>query len=75
MKSERMSMEPSIKNDIKKPIERQRRSDRTGRLKRDSLRWQRKRATIEKYEDEKFGVSEMNIGMGLQVHNSKAVAD
>jgi hypothetical protein len=62
-------MEPSIKGENCKSNERKRKQDRTGRLKRDLRRWQRKRVTIEKYKEEKFGVPKMDSGAELSVHN------
>ena len=60
-------MEPSIKGENCKSNERQRKQDRTGRLKRDLQRWQRKRVTIEKYMEEKFGVPKTENGVKLSV--------
>jgi hypothetical protein len=64
-----MIMEPSIKGENCKSNERKRKQDRTGRLKRDLRRWQRKRVTIEKYKEEQFGVLKTDSGVNLSVHN------
>jgi hypothetical protein len=62
-------MEPSIKGENCKSNERKRKQDRTGRLERDLRRWQRKRVTIEKYKEGKFGVPKTDRGVELSVHN------
>ncbi|VVB62551.1 Uncharacterised protein [uncultured archaeon] len=66
-----MSMETFIKSENCESNERRRKPDHTERLKRDLRRWQRKRATIEKYKEEKFGVPETGRGVELSVHNLK----
>ena len=62
-------MEPSIKNENCESNEPKRRSDSTGRLERDLRRWQRKRATIEKFKEEKFGLPKTDRGVELSTHN------
>jgi hypothetical protein len=62
-------MEPSIKSENCKSSESKQKPDRKGILERDLRRWQRKRATIEKYKEEKFGVPETDSGVGLSIHN------
>lgn len=61
-------MEPSIKDETCKSNERKRRHN-TGSLERDLLRWQRKRATIEKFKEEKFGGPKTDRGVELSVRN------
>jgi hypothetical protein len=62
-------MEPSIKSENCESNERKRKPDHTGRLERDLQRWQRKRATIEKYNEERFGVPETDSEIELSVYN------
>ena len=62
-------MEPSIDGENCKLNERKRKQDGTGRLERDLRRWQRKRETIEKYKEEKFGGPKTDSGVELSVHN------
>ena len=64
-----MIMEPSINCKDCKLNERKRKRDSTGRVERDLQRWQRKRVTIEKYKEEKFGVPKTDRGVELRVHN------
>jgi hypothetical protein len=64
-------MEPSIESENRKSNKRKRGQD-VGRLERDLQRWQRKRATIEKYKGEKFRVPKTDRGVELRVHNLKA---
>jgi hypothetical protein len=61
-------MEPSIKNENCESNEPKRRSDSTGRLERDLRRWQRKRATIEKFKEEKFGLPNTDSGVDMSAH-------
>jgi hypothetical protein len=62
-------MEQSIKNENCESNEAKRRSDRTRRQGRDLRRWQRKRETIEKFEEEKFGLPKTDRGVELSAHN------
>jgi hypothetical protein len=64
-------MEPSIKRENCESNERKRKPDHPGRLERDLQRWQRKRATIEKYNEERFRVPETDREIELSVHNLK----
>jgi hypothetical protein len=64
-----MIMEPSLKDADCKSNERKRKLDPTGRRERDLRRWQRKRETIEKFEEKKFGVPKTDRGFELRVHN------
>lgn len=59
-------MEPSIKGENRKSIERKRSA---GRLERDLQRWQRKRETIDKYKGEKFRVPKTDRDAELSVHS------
>jgi hypothetical protein len=61
-----MSMEPSIKGENCKSHDRKHKPDHAGR-ERDLRRWQRRRATIEKYKEEKFSVPETDSGVGLSI--------
>jgi hypothetical protein len=61
-------MEPSIKSENCESNKRKRKPDLAGR-ERDLRRWQRRRATIDKYKGEKFNVPETDRGVGLSLHN------
>jgi hypothetical protein len=59
-------MEPSIKSENCESNEPKRSA---GSQERDLRRWQRKRETIEKYREEKFGVPETDRGVELSIPN------
>jgi hypothetical protein len=66
-----MSMELSIKDENTILGNKTKRSPNPDKLKRDSRRWQRKRATIGKYMQEKFGLPAAGRGIELDIHNPK----
>jgi hypothetical protein len=61
-------MESSIKGEKCKSNERKRKLDSTGR---DLRRWQRKRATIESLNEERFGVPKTDSDVEPGIHNLK----
>jgi hypothetical protein len=60
-------MESSIKSENCESGKGKRKPDLAGR-ERDLRRWQRRKATIEKYKEEMFGVREKDMGMEISVH-------
>ncbi len=51
--------------------DRKKRSSNPDKRKRDSQRWQRKKATIGKYLQEKFGTPVEGSGIGLDIYDPK----
>jgi hypothetical protein len=61
-------MEPSIIDENTIDEKRKKNLSHSEKLKRDSQRWQRKRATIGKYMQEKFGLPAEGRNMELNIY-------
>jgi hypothetical protein len=64
-------MEPSIKDQNTMPGNKKKRPKNSERLNRDLQRWQRKRATIGKYTQEKLGSSVVDRSIELDIYKTK----
>jgi hypothetical protein len=64
-------MEPSIKGENDISGDRKKRSPDPEKKRRDLQRWQRRKETIGKYMQEKFGLPATVRGMELDVHKPK----